>query len=576
MSEKKPSKKPSLLPKNLGSGWFENCMNHLNDSIIITEAGALEKPSPKILWANDVFYRMTGYKPSEIIGKSPRILQGPLTDKSVLKTLRNSIEKWQVCRVEVVNYKKDGSTFWNDFEVTPVVNEYGYYTHWISVQRDVTLGKQSKEQLSYLSAHDPLTGLVNRREFESRAKDLLERSAHDNLEHALCYIDLDQFKVVNDTCGHAAGDEMLRQLGELLKEVVRESDTIARLGGDEFGVLMEGCSVDEAYLATSRILTAIQAYHFIFDGHSFRVGASIGLVHIVSSESTFMHLLKDADAACYMAKDLGRNRIHVFSADDEELTRRHGEMQWVRWIELALVENRFCLHAQKIASLRDTDEINYEVLIRMLGQNNEIIPPGAFLPAAERYDLMVRIDRWVVENTFRLLTINSDFLNKIKSVSINLSGSSLSDETMIEFIVERFNHYKLDGRKICFEITETAAITQLAKAHSFIGRLKEFGCEFALDDFGSGLSSFGYLKNLRVNYLKIDGLFVKDIVKDKIDHAMVKSINEIGHIMGMKTIAEFVESDKIKSLLKEMGVDYAQGYGIHTPQNLEEIIKDRD
>jgi len=573
MSTKKPSQISSALPESLGSAWFENCMNHLNDAILITEAEPFDEPGPRILWANDVFYQSTGFEPSEVIGKTPRILQGPLTDKSVLKTLRTALEKWEVCRVEVLNYKKDGSTFWSEFEVTPVANEVGHYTHWVSVQRDITSRKQSEELLSYQSSHDALTGLVNRREFEHRAEDLLKRNQQDNSVHALCYIDLDQFKVVNDTCGHVAGDEMLQQLSAVLKKVVRNSDTLARLGGDEFGVLMECCSVEGAYRATSNILTAIQDYHFIFDGHHFRVNASIGLVPIVGTENTLMGLLKDADAACYMAKDLGRNRIHVFHADDEELTQRHGEMQWVSRIQLALTENRFCLYVQSIESLKDSDKRHYEVLVRILGQNDEVIPPGAFLPAAERYNLMVLIDRWVIDNTFRLLTMNTTFLNKIDFISINLSGHSLTDATMMDFIVTKFNEYKLEGQKICFEITETAAISRLSMAENFILKLKSLGCQFALDDFGSGLSSFGYLKNLSVDYLKIDGMFVKDMVDDKIDHAMVKSINEIGHIMRMKTIAEFVESDKIKDLLKELGVDYAQGYAIHKPQPFKEIIE---
>jgi diguanylate cyclase (GGDEF)-like protein/PAS domain S-box-containing protein len=469
---------------------------------------------------------------------------------------------------------KDGHWVWV-YDTGQVVEweSDGLPKRMIGTHSDISHRKKTEERLHYQSSHDGLTGLVNRREFERRAEALLASKVHDKSEHALCYIDLDQFKVVNDTCGHAAGDEMLRQLGAVLKNVVKASDTLARLGGDEFGVLITNCSIDRAHQLASLIKSAIQDYQFIYEEQSFRVSASIGLVSIVGLGNTLSRLLKNADAACYMAKDSGRNRIHVSHINDEDLTQRHGEMQWVNRIQKALAENRFCLYAQSIESLKNHTKIHYELLIRMQDEQGGIILPGAFLPAAERYNLIVQVDLWVIDNAFSLLEETPTFLDNVDFISINLSGHSLTDESVLEFIVSKLNQHKVDGNKFCFEITETAAISNLLQAENFINELKKFGCQFALDDFGSGLSSFGYLKNLPVDYLKIDGIFVKDILEDKIDYAMVKSINEVGHIMGMQTIAEFVENDEIKHMLRELGVDYAQGYGIHKPQPFQEILE---
>jgi diguanylate cyclase (GGDEF)-like protein len=437
------------------------------------------------------------------------------------------------------------------------------------------LRKKTEEQLTFHANHDALTGLVNRHKFERRTKKLLSSVKEGQEEHALCFMDLDQFKVVNDSCGHVAGDELLRQLTTVLKSVIRKRDTLARLGGDEFGALMENCSLEDAHRVATSLQKAVQDYQFIWENHSFKVSASIGLVPITSSSGTITQLLSDADAACYIAKDSGRNRIHVYHPEDSEVATRHGEMQWVSRINRALQDDRFCLYAQTIESLdiNNQKHRHYELLIRMLEEDDKTIPPGAFLPAAERYNMITKIDHWVIKHVFELLADNPEFLKQIDFCSINLSGESLSDPDMLNYIIEQLNETEIGGYKICFEITETAAISNLNKATEFISTLKGMGCRFALDDFGSGLSSFGYLKNLSVDYLKIDGMFVKDIAVDPIDHAMVKSINEIGSVMGMQTIAEFVENDVIKGMLKEIGVNYVQGYGIGKPQPLNDLLK---
>ncbi len=453
-----------------------------------------------------------------------------------------------------------------------VKDEKGVINRLVGTHVDITSRKKADEYLSYQASHDPLTNLVNRREFENRAGRLLSTTKHESDEHALCFMDLDQFKVINDTCGHVAGDEMLRQLSTVLQETMSERDTLARLGGDEFGVLMEHRSLDDAHRVAISLQETIQNYQFVWEGYSFKIGVSMGLIPITKTTVNLTELLIDADAACYMAKDNGRNRIHIYHADDSEIAHRHGEMQWVTRIQHALEEDRFCLYAQSIMPLDNNTDKHYELLIRMIDEKGKVIPPGAFLPAAERYDLMTQIDRWVIESAFRLLADNPVFESQVSFISINLSGQSLADQSILDFIILQLDETGIESKNICFEITETAAILNLGTAKIFISTLKELGCRFALDDFGSGLSSFAYLKNLSVDYLKIDGMFVKDIVDDPIDHAMVKSINEIGHVMGMKTIAEFVENDEIKGMLGQIGVDYAQGYGIDKPMPLDDLL----
>jgi len=431
---------------------------------------------------------------------------------------------------------------------------------------------QSEAKIRYQASHDGLTGLINRHEFENRAQTLIKATLNTDDEHALCFMDLDQFKVVNDTCGHIAGDELLRQLSQVLNSSVRDNDSLARLGGDEFGVLLKSCTQKQSLIAVSHLQQAVQDFHFSWEGQIFRVGISIGLVAITRTTPDLVELLRNADAACYMAKDMGRNCIQVYRDGDTEISMRHGEMKWVSRINLALEENRFRLYAQKIVPLDNSSDNHYELLIRMLDENGKSIMPDGFLSAAERYSLIDKLDRWTITNGVELLAANSDFVHQVGFVSINLSGQSITNESFLESVIACVKDYGIDASKICFEITETSAISNLRAATNFIAKMKLMGCRFALDDFGSGMSSFGYLKNLQVDYLKIDGMFVKNIVEDPIDRAMVKSINDIGHVMGMKTIAEFVENDEIRSMLGEMGVDYAQGYGIGVPQPFDQVL----
>lgn len=433
---------------------------------------------------------------------------------------------------------------------------------------------QEKERVSYQAGHDALTGLVNRREFEVRLNQLLGVALSENTSHAMLYIDLDQFKVVNDTCGHVAGDALLRQLSSMLQHKIREGDILARLGGDEFGLLIMDCSLDDAEKIANQLKEQIQEFHYEWNETVFRVGASIGLVPVNKNSLTVELIMSAADTACYAAKDTGRNRVHVYKPDDAEMVTRYGEMEWVARITKALDERNFILFQQKVM-LSDSpqEKLEYsEVLIRMKGENNEIIPPGAFLPAAERYNVAPDIDRYVIKEVFKYINSSSEKNNIV--YGINLSQMSIGAEGFLAFILLQFKLFNVSGSRICFEITETAAVKDINVAVQFIKALKSYGCRFALDDFGRGLSSLVYLKTLPVDYLKIDGLFVKDILSDVVDLAMVKSINDIGHVMNMKTIAEFVESKEIYLQLKEIGVDCVQGNWIGEP--IELLKKDEE
>ncbi len=429
----------------------------------------------------------------------------------------------------------------------------------------------AQQTIQHLAYHDALTGLSNRAEFERRLIGALH-SARVDYQHALFYLDMDQFKIVNDTCGHVAGDELLKQIAILLKGPVRESDTLARLGGDEFGVLLEHCSLEHAEEVAERMLQLVKEFRFSWLDKAFTIGVSIGVVMLDNPDQTHSELLRAADMACYAAKDRGRGRIHVYRPDDAELLQRRGEMEWVSQLTRALQDNQFVLHRQQIITLdSSSDGPCCEFLVRLQGRDGSLIMPGAFIPAAERYNLMPKLDRWVLTNVFHYL--QQQFQHQRASADniyfINLSGATLGDETFLHFVQEALSRNNIPSQSICFEVTETTAIANLSHALSFIQHVKSLGCKVALDDFGTGLSSFSYLKTLAADYLKIDGGFVRDMLEDPMDDAIVQAINNIGHVAGLKTIAEFVENAAIQARLAQIGVDYAQGYGIHRPELIE-------
>jgi diguanylate cyclase (GGDEF)-like protein len=464
---------------------------------------------------------------------------------------------------------RNGQEYSIEDSAAPIRDRDGHILGVVLVFHDVSEKRKLTHQLSHQARHDALTGLINRSEFERRLKELLDSAASQNRQHALLYLDLDQFKVVNDTCGHSAGDELLRQLTAHIQGKTRDSDTFARLGGDEFGILLENCPLDQALRVAITLLDEVRTFRFIWLDKTFAVGVSIGLVAITKDSGNSANVLSAADTACYAAKDKGRNRVQVYSPDDREMAERHGEMHWVARIAMAFEKERFQLYYQPIVPISGKtpkEEQHFEILLRMLDEDNQLVPPGSFIPAAERYNLMAEIDRWVVRNALNWLIAHAE---QPVICAINLSGQSVNDDRFLGFLIDQINGTGVPPHKVCFEITETSAISNLSKASGFIKTIKSLGCSFALDDFGSGMSSFAYLKNLPVDYLKIDGSFVRDMIGDPIDCAMVESINNIGHVLEIKTIAEFVENQAILDKLHAIGVDYAQGYGIAKPGPLD-------
>jgi diguanylate cyclase (GGDEF)-like protein/PAS domain S-box-containing protein len=465
--------------------------------------------------------------------------------------------------------RRDGNEIYVESTSSPIRDGSGAVSGGVLVFHDVSEARELNRRLSYHASHDVLTGLVNRREFENRMERALKSAKAHETSYALCYLDLDQFKIVNDTCGHSAGDALLGQVGALLKSKVRWRDTLARLGGDEFGILLESCSLDEAMRTAEVLREAVRNFKFTWEERTFRLGASIGVVPISERNPDVASVLSAADSACQAAKEAGRNRVHSFEENDIDLMRRRRDMQWAARINTALEEGRFELFRQTILPLQTAETgAHYELLLRMRDEAGKIVAPDNFISAAERYGITPSIDRWVIENAFRWLVSEADEREKLAMCSINLSGQSLGDDKFLPYVIDQFHRSGLDATKICFEITETAAIASFSQANRFIQALKELGCKFALDDFGTGLSSFGYLKHFPVDFLKIDGSFVKEILHDPIDREMVRSINEIGHLTGKQTIAEFAENVEIINMLRSLGVDYAQGYGVSQPQRV--------
>jgi diguanylate cyclase (GGDEF)-like protein/PAS domain S-box-containing protein len=466
--------------------------------------------------------------------------------------------------------RKDGNELYIESTASPIRDGTGTVTGGVLVFHDVSESRELNRRLSYHASHDVLTGLVNRREFETRLERALKSAKARETSYALCYIDLDQFKIVNDTCGHSAGDALLGQVGALLKSKVRWRDTLARLGGDEFGVLLESCSLEEALRTAESLREAIRNFRYTWEDRSFRLGCSIGVVPITAENEDVATVLSAADSACGAAKESGRNRVHCFEENDIDLMRRRREMQWAARINNALEESRFELFRMTILPLQQEDAgEHFELLLRMRDESGKIVAPDQFIAAAERYGITPSIDRWVIDSAFRWLVSEADERRRLSMCSINLSGQSLGDDKFLPYVIEQFHRSGIDGSKICFEITETAAIANFSQASRFIQALKELGCKFALDDFGTGLSSFGYLKHFPVDFLKIDGSFVKGVLHDPIDREMVRSINEIGHLTGKKTIAEWAENAEIIEVLRGLGVDYAQGYGVSQPQKVQ-------
>ncbi|MCU4674551.1 ammonium transporter [Catenovulum sp. 2E275] len=471
-------------------------------------------------------------------------------------------------------YCRDGSVRAIRHTIAPMFDQNNNVNGTVVVFQDVTQSQIIQRQLNHQAKHDGLTGLINRTEFDRCLAELVEDSIHTKQSHILLYIDLDRFKIVNDLCGHQAGDELLRQVAHYMKQKIRSSDILARLGGDEFAAILYHCDIEKGQKVAENIRDKIESYRFNWEGKEFTVTTSIGVIPIDQYSNSVNDIIQLADAACYASKDLGRNNVYLYQPDDKEINARKSQVKWVSRINQALEQDKFKLYFQQIAPVNSLEKsLKFEVLLRM-HLDDEIYMPGAFIPTAERYNLMHSIDQWVIKNSFKWLSENKGKLPKQLTCSINLSGESINKPELKNFIMAMLDKYSIDGGHIVFEITETIAISNLHKASDVMEQLRKVGIRFALDDFGSGLSSFGYLKSLPIDYLKIDGSFVKDINNNTFDQAMVDAINKIGHTMGLKTIVEYVSNAQVKSTLESIKVDYLQGYYIHKPSPIDNLLKD--
>jgi diguanylate cyclase (GGDEF)-like protein/PAS domain S-box-containing protein len=541
-------------------------LQSIGDAVITTDAQG------NVRYLNPIAERLTGWKANEVQGvplSTVFLIVDQVTREPVENPINKALleERIVILAHQTILVARDGTEYAVEESAAPIRDRQGQIIGAVIVFHDVTESRYLTRQLSWEASHDALTGLINRRRFEQYLVDALASVKDSNQQHALCYLDLDQFKVVNDTAGHLAGDELLRQITTLLQKGIRANDTLARLGGDEFGLLLTQCPLSQAAKIAEQLKDLVHQFRFIWDSKTLIVGVSIGVVAIDQTSQDLMELLGAADAACYAAKARGRNCVHLYRLDDGELIRQRGERLAVSKISRALETNRFCLYFQKIVSISSKQSVeHYEILLRMLDDNGEIVAPNEFIPAAERYGLITEIDCWVIETFFSNYHNLSGQQVLIKGLyTINLSGASISNNQFMRFLIEQFSRYQVPPQSICFEITETAAIANFEQARNFMSELKKIGCRFALDDFGSGLSSFAYLMNLPVDYLKIDGAFVKNISHNLISQALVEGFNRIAHAMNLETIAEFVEDETILEKLREIGVDYAQGYGIARP-----------
>ena len=550
-------------------------LQSIGDAVITTDAGGC------IEYLNPVAENLTGWESREAKGKKLNEVFNILneaTREPLEDPVSRSLREGRVIALadHTVLVNRRGQEIAIQDSAAPIRDRSGRIIGVVMVFHDVSKERRLRRALAYQASHDALTGLINRREFENRLNEaLLTARSDEGTTHGLLYLDLDQFKLVNDTCGHQAGDRLLKQITGLLQTRIRTSDTIARLGGDEFGLLLQDCTADRAAKIADSLRQAIREYRFEWQDGAMNVGVSIGIVEINSTSESIANVMSAADVACYAAKDSGRNRVHMYQYG--AAPERHREMQWVSRLTRACEENRLELYYQPIVPIGATRDTrgHYELLLRMRGENGELVLPAEFIPAAERYNVMPMIDRWVVSQALGALAhyrADGDPRHGY-TLSINLSGTSLNDDRFLEFLINELQTYDLSPGAVCFEITETAAISNLANVVHFMREFRARGCLFSLDDFGSGLSSFMYLKNLPVDYLKIDGSFIQNVTTDHVDRAMVEAITQIGRAMGLKTVAERVESAEVLKCLADIGVEYAQGIFIATPESVEALSR---
>jgi diguanylate cyclase (GGDEF)-like protein/PAS domain S-box-containing protein len=547
-------------------------LHSIGDAVITTDAQG------RVQWLNPVAERMTGWHTEaargllleqvfHIVNEHTREAE----PSPVNRCLHDPDYAGQIDQTLLIS--RDGQEYGIEDSASAIRDDAGQVLGVVLVFHDVTEQRRMGHEMRFRASHDELTGLINRTEFDRLLSQALHGAQQHEQQHALMYIDLDQFKLVNDACGHAVGDQLLCQVTQLLQTCVRNSDTLARLGGDEFGVILSRCTVEQALRVAQSICDQMEEFRFTHEGRRFRIGASIGLVPVDRRWNTSAAVMQAADSACYAAKEAGRNRVHAWFDTDEALRARRGEMQWANRLEQALDDNRFVLFAQRIAPVKAKHKgLHCEVLLRLQDDEGKLIPPGAFLPAAERFHMGPRIDRWVVRHTLLALEQCGEALDTVDTIAINLSGQSVADPAFQQHLNDLLDQTTVDVRKLCLEVTETAAITKLQDAAGFIAAVRERGVRVALDDFGAGASSYGYLKALPVDYLKIDGQFIKNLVHDPLDQAAVRSFCDVARVLGLRTIAEFVEDEATLSALRSLGVDHAQGYLVHRPEPLDAVL----
>jgi diguanylate cyclase (GGDEF)-like protein/PAS domain S-box-containing protein len=548
-------------------------LNSIVDAVITTDAEGI------VEYENTAAERLTGVSRNDTQGKQiDKVIsfyeEHSMNDidNPVLACLETGERMNQKIYADMLD--KDGTRYTVQVMATPLVRKDGKIFGAVLVLNDVTNIRVLSRRLKYQASHDILTKLINRSEFEKRVNAAITIAGSYEGNSAVLYIDLDRFKLINDICGHAAGDELLKQVAKLLRSIVGNNNSVARMGGDEFAVLIENSNVIEAEKIAEKILADLAAYRFSWDEKTFSIECSIGLAEIQPSCDGLTYILNAVDSACYLAKESGRNCIRKYCDGDDTIIERKGQERWIQHFDKAIETDGLVLYAQPIVSLAKDKpkKTSIEVLVRMLDDDGSIIPPNAFLPAVERYDRAYKLDRWIIERVFQYISAHKKQVKELTKISINLSGQSVAEDELLTFIQDKTREYNIDSSKICFEVTETAAIANLTTAIDLIEQLKEDGFLFALDDFGSGLSSFAYLKTLPVDYLKIDGIFVKDMQTDKVNYAMVKAIHEMSAVLDKQTIAEYVENEAVVELLTEIGVDYGQGFHLGKPEPIENFF----
>ena len=517
--------------------------------------------------------KIFGYGAEEVIGR-PTAMLFPIEKMAEQRILLLQLTKAQgPAQAETVMRRSDGGLIDVGLTVAAVVPAGAGLSGYSMVVRDLTERRRLAAEVQYRDTHDPLTGLANRADFETRIERSLESARERDARHALLYIDLDQFQLVNEACGHAAGDEFQREAASLIQGCIRSRDTLARLGGDEFGIILEHCEMGDAREVAEKICSRMAEFRFTFEQRKFRIGASIGLVPIDSSWENANKLLKAADTACYAAKEAGRDRVVSYFEVDGSVETRRSESAWIHLLDQAMTENHFTLYAQLIEPLQvEGAGLRCEILLRLKDRDGRLINPGEFLPAAERFRIMPRVDKWVVGNVIDFLAKNRELVTSAKMISVNLSGKSIGDRNFQNFVHERITSTDFDREKLCFEITESESINNIDSSVEFIEKMRKIGIRFSLDDFGTGVSSFSYLKKLPVDFIKIDGQFVENMTKDPVDYATVRSIQDVARLLGKQTIAEFVADSEVESQLRDLGVDFMQGFLRHRPMPLENVF----